>query len=135
MLGKLTGEDEADSSLDFFGADGGALVVGSDLAGLRSSALKDIIDEAVHDGHSLLGDVDFRVALTEDLEDVRRVRLMTRLAALSSGGVGLLNSRLSGSLTGGLLFSFRGHCNGLTFSWVRGWGWAFLLYPSQMAPS
>lgn len=109
MLSKLTGEDETNSSLDFFGADGGTLVVGSNLAGLRGSALKDIIDKAVHDGHGLLGDVDFRVALTEDLEDVRRVRLMTRLATLSSGGVGLLNSRLGGGLTGGLLFSFRGH--------------------------
>lgn len=42
MLGKLTGEDQADRGLDLSGRDGGLLVVGSQLGSLRSDALEDI---------------------------------------------------------------------------------------------
>ena len=42
MLGKLTGEDEADRSLDLSGRDGGLLVVGGKLGSLRSDALEDV---------------------------------------------------------------------------------------------
>ena len=70
MLGQFTGEDQSDSGLDLFARDGALLVVGSNLAGLGSSALKNVIDKGVHDAHGLLGDVDLGVALTEDLENV-----------------------------------------------------------------
>lgn len=109
MLGKLTRQDQANGSLDLLGRDGGALVVGSNLAGLGGNPLKDVVDKAVHDGHGLLGDVHLRVALTQDLKDVGRVGLMARATALAGGRRGLLHSRLGGGLTGRLLLSFGGH--------------------------
>jgi hypothetical protein len=42
VLGKLTGEDEADGGLDFAGGDGGLLVVGGKLGSLGGDALEDI---------------------------------------------------------------------------------------------
>lgn len=42
MLGQLTGEDEANGSLDLSGGDGGLLVVSSQLGGLSSNALEDV---------------------------------------------------------------------------------------------
>ena len=42
MLGKLTGEDEADRGLDLARGDGGLLVVGGELGGLGCDALEDV---------------------------------------------------------------------------------------------
>lgn len=42
MLGKLTGEDEADGGLNLSGRDGGLLVVSSQLGGLGSDTLEDV---------------------------------------------------------------------------------------------
>lgn len=42
VLGQLTGEDEADGSLDLPGRDGGLLVVGGKLGGLGGNALEDV---------------------------------------------------------------------------------------------
>ena len=106
MLGKFTGEHEADSGLDFAARQGGLLVVGRKLASLRSDAFKDIVDEGIHDGHALLGDSRIRVDLLEHLVDVRRVRLG---ALLLLGG-----RRLLGCLLGRLLGRGLGHlgnCN------------------------
>lgn len=110
MLGQLTGEDEADSSLNLLGGDGRTLVVGSQLGGLASDALENVVDKRVHDVHALLGNVGLRVALAQDLEDVRAVGLVAGLAAGASRGSGLLGG-LSGGLTSGLLFSFGCHCS------------------------
>lgn len=109
MLGELTREDQTNGSLDLFAGDGGALVVSGNLAGLSGNTLEDVIDKAVHDGHCLLGDVDLRVALTEDLEDVARVALVAGAATLASTRGGLLRGLLGGGLAGGLLLSFGGH--------------------------
>ena len=73
MLGKLTGEHEADGRLDLSGGESGLLVVGGELPGLGGDALKDVVDEGVHDGHALLGDSGVGVDLLEDLVDVRAV--------------------------------------------------------------
>lgn len=70
VLGELTWEDETDGSLNFFGGDGRSLVVGGETAGFRSGTLEDVVNERVHDGHGTLGNVDFWVTLSEDLEDV-----------------------------------------------------------------
>ena len=70
VLGKLTGEDKADRGLDLAGGDGGLLVVPCKLGRLCRQLLKNIIDERVHDGHSLGGDADLGVDLLEYLEDV-----------------------------------------------------------------
>jgi hypothetical protein len=42
VLGQLTGEDQADGSLDLSGRDGGLLVVSSQLGGLSGNALEDV---------------------------------------------------------------------------------------------
>jgi hypothetical protein len=42
VLGQLTGEDEADGSLDLPGRDGGLLVVGGKLGGLGGNPLEDV---------------------------------------------------------------------------------------------
>lgn len=42
MLGKLTGEDEADRGLNLSGRDGGLLVVGGKLGSLRSDTLENV---------------------------------------------------------------------------------------------
>ena len=71
MLGELTGKHEADSSLDLARGKSGLLVVGGKLAGLAGDALEDVVDERVHDGHSLLADAGVGVDLLEHLVDVR----------------------------------------------------------------
>ena len=97
VLGQFTGEHESDSSLDFTAAESGLLAVGRELSGLGSDALEDIVDEGVHDGHTLLGNTGVGVDLFENLVDVRRVRFRA-LLALSLGAGGLLGclSRLLG---------------------------------------
>lgn len=42
VLGKLTGQDQADRGLDLPRGDGGLLVVGSQLRGLGSDSLEDV---------------------------------------------------------------------------------------------
>lgn len=74
MLGKLSGEEETNSSLDLSGGDGVTLVVVSETIGLRSQTLEDIVDEGVHDCHSLVRDTSIRMDLLEDLVDEGRVR-------------------------------------------------------------
>ena len=70
MLGEFTREHEADSGLDFVAREGGFLVVHKKLAGLCSNALKDVVDDGVHDGHALLGDPHIGMDLIEHLVDV-----------------------------------------------------------------
>ncbi len=79
MLSELTGKHKTDSGLDLSGRKGCLLVVGSKLSSLGSDTLEDIVDEGVHNGHSLFGDTGVRVYLLEDLVDVRRVRFYTLL--------------------------------------------------------
>lgn len=51
VLGKLTRQKEADSSLDFTASDGGLLVVMGQTGCLASNTLEDVVDKAVHDAH------------------------------------------------------------------------------------
>ena len=105
MLGQFTGEEKPDSSLDFPGGDGGSLVVVGKTGGLGGDALEDVVDEGVHDGHSLGADASVGVDLLEDLVDVDGVGLLPPLAlllAISLGdGLGGL-AGLLGSFSGGL---------------------------------
>ena len=50
-----------DSSLDLAGREGALLVVPGEVASLDSDALKDIVDEGVHDGPAPLADASVRV--------------------------------------------------------------------------
>ena len=100
MLGQFTGEEKPDSSLDFPGGDGGSLVVVGKTGGLGGDALEDVVDEGVHDGHSLGADASVWVDLLEDLVDVDGVTFLPpALLLLISLGDRLLG--LSG-LFGGL---------------------------------
>ena len=101
VLGQLTREEEPDSGLDLAGGDGGPLVVVSQTAGLSSDSLKEIVDERVHDAHSLGGDTSVGVDLLEDLVDVDGVRLLPLLLSLlvSSDSSGFLACLLLGFLS------------------------------------
>ena len=99
VLGELSGEHEPDGGLDLPGGEGGLLVVLGELAGLSGDALEDVVDEGVHDGHSLLGDSSVGVDLLEHLVDVGAVGLGPLLLLL--GGAALLGA-LCGFLAGSL---------------------------------
>ena len=104
MLGELTREHKTNSGLDLAGRKGGLLVVGGKLSGLSGDTLEDVVDEGVHDGHTLLADSSVGVDLLEDLVDVGGVRLDALLGALLLVAGGLL-----GGLGGGFLGGCLGH--------------------------
>jgi hypothetical protein len=104
VLGELTGQHETDSRLDFAATERRLLVVGSKLSGFRSNTLKDIVNEGVHDRHSLLGNSGIGVHLLQHLVDVGAVGFDALLRlGLSRGLLGRLGGLLGGSL---------GHCEG-----------------------
>lgn len=82
VLGQLAWQQETDGSLDLSAGDGGALVVVSQAAGLTGDALKDVVDEAVHDGHGLAADTSVRMDLLQHLVDVDGIRLPPASVAL-----------------------------------------------------
>ena len=104
MLGELTGEEEADGSLDLAGAEGGLLVVADEARALRGNLLEDIVDERVHDAHGALGDASLGVDLLEDAVDVDLEGLGPSLL-----GGGLLGSAGGGAGDGSLSRSSLGH--------------------------
>ena len=104
VLGQFTREQKPDSGLDLPTGDGGALVVVGETGSLGGNALEDVVDEGVHDGHSLGGDTGVRVDLLQHLVDVDRVRFLPPplllLVALGDRFLGL--ACLLGGLSGGL---------------------------------
>ena len=125
VLGQLTGEDEADSGLDLSGRDGGLLVVGSELGGLGSDALEDVLNEGVENGHGLVRDTGVRVNLLEHTVDVGGVGLLADLGGLLlvtrlGGGLGGLLGGLGGGLASGRGGSLAGGGGGLLLSGLRG---------------
>ena len=70
MLGKLAGEDKADSGLDLPGGDGGLLGDTSELGGLSGDLVKHVVHEGVEDGHGLGGNASVGVDLLEDLVEI-----------------------------------------------------------------
>jgi hypothetical protein len=88
VFGKFTGKHESDGRLDFARAERRLLVVRGQFTGFSSDAFKDIVDERVHDGHTLLRDTCVGMNLFEHLVDVRRIRLhaLLRFGALATGG-------------------------------------------------
>ena len=91
VLGELTGEEEADGSLDLAGGESVLLVVADEAGALRGDLLEDIVDEGVHDAHGSLGDASLGVDLSEDSVDVDGESLLSS----SAGGSSLLGGNLS----------------------------------------
>jgi len=87
VLGELTGKHKSDSSLDLARGKGGFLVISGELPSLCGDTLKDIVDERVHDGHTLLTNSSIGMNLLENLVDVGAVRLSTFLAAFLIAGL------------------------------------------------
>lgn len=101
MLGQLSWEQQAHGCLDLPRGDGGTLIVMGQAGGFSSNALKDVIDEGVHDAHGLGGDAGVRMDLLQHLVDVDGVALfpafVTLLIALLLG----LRHGFLGALFGG----------------------------------
>ena len=95
VLGKLSGEEEADGGLDLAGGDGGLGVVLGKAGSLGGDALEDVVDKRVHDGHGLGGDAGVGVDLLEHSVDVDG-------EGLSSASVGGLLDVLGNSLLSNL---------------------------------
>ena len=93
VLGQLTGEEEPDSGLDLPGGDGGPLVVVGQTGSLSGDPLEDVVDEGVHDAHSLGGNTGIGVNLFQYLVDVDGIRFLPPavllLVRLSDGFCGL----------------------------------------------
>jgi len=102
VLGELTGEEQTDSVHDLPGGDGVTLVGAGKVTSLGGNAVKDIVDEGVHDLHGVLADEGVGVDGVEHLVDGGRVRGVVALPLL-----GLASLLLGGSLglggLGGLL--------------------------------
>lgn len=101
VLGQLTRQQQPDGRLDLSAGDGRPAVVVCKSGSLGSDALKDVIDERVHDGHGFAGHSGVGVHLLEYLVDVDGVRLPPPPLALLIPGAGGL------CLRGGLLCSLR----------------------------
>ena len=89
VLGQLSWEVESHGSLDLAAGDSVLLVVLRQAGRLGGDALKDVVDERVHDAHGLAGDASVGVDLLQHLVDVDGVALLAGLSplllALSSG--------------------------------------------------
>jgi len=75
MLGKLSWKNETDSSLNLTRGDSWLLVITGQVGGLVGNLVKDVVDERIHDRHSLGGDTSIWMDLFEDLVDVNLVGL------------------------------------------------------------
>ena len=95
VLGQLSGKDQTDGGLDFPAGDGGTLVVVGKTGSFTGNSLKDVVDERIHDAHSLAGDTSVWMDLLQDLVDVDGVTLTSLLPATSlSCGLGGLSCLL-----------------------------------------
>ena len=100
VLGQFTGEEKTDSGLDLPGGDSRSLIVVSETGGLSGDSLEDIVDKAVHDGHSFAADTGVGVDLLQHLVDVDAVAFLPPLSLL-------LVSDTCGLCLTGLLGAFR----------------------------
>ena len=75
MLGELTREDEPDGSLDFPGRQCTLTTVADEATSFTGNTVKGVSDEVSKDSHSSLADTSLRVDLSENSDNVGRVRL------------------------------------------------------------
>lgn len=90
--------------MDFPAGDGGSLVVVRESGSFGGDAFEDIVDEAIHDAHSLTGDTGIGMYLFQDFVDIDCVALLPPplLLLITLGDVLLGFSCLLGSFTAGL---------------------------------
>jgi len=91
VLGKLSWEDKADGGLDLAGGQSGLVVVSGQVASFFADAVKDVVDEGVHDAHTGLGDASVGVDLLEHTVDVAGVGLDTAAAACGGSALDALS--------------------------------------------
>ena len=103
VLGKLTGEEETDSSLDLSGWESVLLVVADETGWFAGDLLEDVVNEGVHDWHWLLGDTGLWVNLFKDTVDVDWESLTSSLSwgCFLDWGSGFCWSSTSWFLCGG----------------------------------
>jgi len=101
VLGQLAGQQQTNGRLNLPAGDGRALVVVRQTRRLGGNALKDVVDERVHDRHSLRRDASIRMDLLEHLVDVDGVGFLPLLPPLliALGDVFLRLAGLLGGLT------------------------------------
>ncbi len=98
MFGQFTGQQQTHGGLDLSRCDGGALVVVSETRRFTGDALEDVVDERVHDAHSLRRNPGVRMNLLHHFVDVDSVALLPGLSALLSSFNGGLSDGLLGAL-------------------------------------
>ena len=103
VFSQLAGQKETDSSLDLPRSDGRSLVVVSEAGSFSGDSLEDIVDKAVHDGHSFAADTGVGVHLLQHLVDVDAVTFLPPpLSLLVSGTGGLCLTSLLGTFRANL---------------------------------
>ena len=76
VFGQFTGQKETHGGLDLAARDGRPLVVVGQTRRLSSDALKDVVDERVHDGHGLARDASVGMDLLQHFVDVDGVTFL-----------------------------------------------------------
>ena len=94
VLGKFTRKHQTDRGLDFTGRKCGLLVVRCQFPGFGGDPFEDIVNERIHDRHTLLGDTGIGMDLFQDLVNVRRVRFDSLLLSFATGGTSTLGGCL-----------------------------------------
>lgn len=110
VLGELTRQKKSHGGLNLPARDGRALVVVRQARCLGSDALKDVVDERIHDAHRLAGNSSVGMHLLQHLVDVDCVRFLplALLFLVSLGDVLLSLAGFLGCFTAG----FRWHLDG-----------------------
>lgn len=100
MLREFTGEEKSNGSLNLPASDGAPLIVVSQTGRFGGDPFENVVDEGVHDGHSLAGNSSVRVDLFQNFVDVNGEGLLPALLPLFlvSGSHGFLG--LTGLLDG-----------------------------------
>jgi hypothetical protein len=103
VLGEFSGEKKTNSGLNFSAGDGASLVVVSEARSFGGDSLEDVVDEGVHDTHSLGADSGIGVNLLQNLVNVDGIGFLPPLLLLflvTFRDVFLGFSRFFGGLTG-----------------------------------
>ena len=70
MSGQFSGKNKFDSTLNFSRGESSSLVESNQLGSFSGNSVESIMNERVHDVHSLLGDTNVRVHLLQHLVDI-----------------------------------------------------------------